>query len=482
MELVKSSNINLNYAAKIVEIKDFIKHPNPKCERLKCCSIDGYSIAVGIDTVPGTYVYFPIECAIDKTYLSANNLFRDKEKNADKEQSGFFEDNCRVKIIKLQGCPSEGFIMPIDSLYTWIEKVTSLKEIISNLKVGFEFDMIDDYSLCKKYVIKEVRMPGQPGEGGKITKKLKAKTSKLIDNQFRFHYDTTLIKKCPYVITPDSLISITEKVHGTSGISAYILCKTPVYKTMKIVSWITNHITIPILRVFGGRKTESNIDDEEYDYLWSSRSVVKNQYYNELVSGGYYGCDVWKYAHDIVQDKLTKGMTLYYEIIGYLPNGGAIQKSGGSVFDYGFEQPTIEVGKSYTYEYGKHYGIQVYRVTYTNPDGRVFEFSARQVQQWCEKNGLIPVKQYYYGYAKDLYKDLSVTEHWNENFMARLSNDANFYMEMNSPSCKNKVPHEGIVIKIENSLSQAYKLKCIKFLEKESKALDKGEIDIESES
>lgn len=52
----------------------FIKHPNPKCERLKCCTIDGYSIAVSIDTNPGTYIYFPIECAIDDKFLSANNL------------------------------------------------------------------------------------------------------------------------------------------------------------------------------------------------------------------------------------------------------------------------------------------------------------------------------------------------------------------------------------------------------------------------
>lgn len=97
MQLTQSPKFNRNYAAKIVEIKEFIKHPNPKCERLKCCTIDGYSIAVSIDTNPGTYIYFPIECAIDDKFLSANNLFRDKEKNADKGQAGFFEDNCRVK-------------------------------------------------------------------------------------------------------------------------------------------------------------------------------------------------------------------------------------------------------------------------------------------------------------------------------------------------------------------------------------------------
>ena len=60
-----------------------------------------------------------------------------------------------------------------------------------------------------KYVPKVALTPGQPKEGGKIRKKLK-KVKKVIDTQFRFHYDTTLIKKCPNVIHPDDIISITD--------------------------------------------------------------------------------------------------------------------------------------------------------------------------------------------------------------------------------------------------------------------------------
>lgn len=138
MQLTQSPKFNRNYAAKIVEIKDFIKHPNPKCERLKCCTIDGYSIAVSIDTNPGTYVYFPIECAIDDRFLSANNLFRDKVKNVDKGQAGFFEDNCRVKIIKLQGYPSEGFITPITYLYNWLTLIGKNNEVALSLTLWME--------------------------------------------------------------------------------------------------------------------------------------------------------------------------------------------------------------------------------------------------------------------------------------------------------------------------------------------------------
>lgn len=57
-------------------------------------------------------------------------------------------------------------------------------------------------------------------------------------------------------------------------------------------------------------------------------------------------------------------MTAYYEIVGYLPNGGAIQKLGGKAFDYGFEPPkSVE-----EYKYGENFGVQIYRLTYTNPE------------------------------------------------------------------------------------------------------------------
>ena len=36
-------------------------------------------------------------------------------------------------------------------------------------------------------------------------------------------------------------------------------------------------------------------------------------------------------------------------------------------------------------------------------------------------------------------------------------------MEENSPTCDNEVPHEGVVIKVENMKSEAFKLKCFNY-------------------
>jgi hypothetical protein len=438
--------------AKIVRINQFKPHTDPEVTRLKCCTIDGFNIICGIDSEPGLYVYFPTACCLNPDFLRFANLYRHKEHNADPEQSGMFEDNGRVKAIRLRGELSEGFILPVVMLENYILSVTNVELTCVE---GTEFDIVEHdgktFWINKKYIPKHTQ--GTPGSGTGKTSKQPKGIDKIIEDQFRFHYDTTLIKKCPHVINPKAIISITEKVHGTSGISAYVLCKQPLNWKQKIAKWLTGE------------------EFNKYDYLYSSRTVIKNQYYNKKAGNGFYGVDVWKYADDVIKPHLQKGMTVYYEIVGFLPNGGYIQKN----YDYGCVPPK----EGEKYELGKHFDIYVYRVTMTNVDGKVHEFSAKEVQQWCMFTGLQSVKEWYYGYAEDLYSDLAPSEHWNENFLQRLANDKQFHMELNSPSCANKVPHEGIVIKMENMKSEAFKLKCFKFLDKEGKELDNGEINIE---
>lgn len=455
MELSKSKKANINYLAKIVNIKEFRQHSNPEVTKLKCCTVDGFNIITGIDSQPGLYVYFPTACCINPDFLRYCNLYRHKELNNNPEQTGMFEDNGRVKTIKLKNELSEGFILPVVQLQNYILSVTN-KEI--EVEAGIEFDIVEhkgkEFWINKKYIPKNKRRQGRTTHNNQ-TKKVKG-LDKIIDDQFRFHYDTIIIKKCPNVIQPDDLISISEKIHGTSGISSYVLCRQSLNWKQKIAKWLTGE------------------EFNEYDYLYASRTVIKNQFYNKNVTPGFYGCDVWAEADKIVRPCLQKGMSAYYEIVGFLPNGNYIQKN----YDYGCVRP--KPNESYTSE--KHFKVRIYRVTLTNVDGVVHEFSTREVQQWCAKVGLIPVHELYYGKARSLYPEIYIAEKWSENFIERLANDENFYMEQNSPSCHNKVPHEGLVIKIENMRSEAFKLKCFNFLNIEGKELDKGEINIEDEA
>lgn len=461
MNLGKSKKANVNYLAKIVNIKEFSPHPKPTVERLKCATVDGFTILVGINSEPGLYVYFPAGCKINPQFLSYNNLFRHGDLNANPEETGMFDDNGRVKAIKLQDVISEGFLLPAVMLSNFITSVTNKGVLIQD---GTEFDAVLDgdkeFWINKKYVVHESNQT--QGSGSRPKKKAKG-FNRVIEDQFRFHYDTVIIKKCPYVITPDSWIHISSKVHGTSGISAYVLCKKKPRWTDKIFKFITKLVK------------DVRWNPTHYDYLYASRTVIKNPTYNPNVTPGYYGFDIWEEADKIVRPKLEKGMTAYYEILGFLPGFKYIQKG----YDYGY---VPDVSDKQPYQYGRNFGIRIYRLTYTNVDGKVFEFSPREVQIWSKEHDLIPVTELYYGRARDLYPDLNPDVHFSENFIDRLSNDKNFYMECNSPDCSNKVPHEGLVIKIDNMRPAAFKLKCFKFLNKEQQQLDKGESNIEDEA
>lgn len=460
MKLQISKNANINYLSKIVEIKEFIKHPDPKVERIKCAVVDGFIITVGIDSEPGLYVYFPVLSQINAQLLQYLNLYRNKTLNANSEKTGYFEDKGIVKAINLRGVKSEGFLMPIIDLQNFIIDQVNVELPVP--EPNTEFDEIEHdgktFWISRKYVAPVQRTPGSSGSS-KEKKKHKG-LDKIIDEQFRFHYDTTLIKKCPHVIKPDDIIHISSKWHGTSGISAYVLCHKVLSWKEKIAKWLTGN------------------SFDVYDYVYSSRTVIKNRFYNEKVTDGFYGCDVWKYADDYIRPFLIKGMTIYYEIVGYLPNGGWIQKN----YDYGCVPPTVFENGQVQYIQGKNFKVLVYRITLTNVDGQVHEFSAHEVQTWCKQRNILCAIEYYYGYARDLYPDVSIDDSWSTNFMTALANDKSFNMEQDSPECNNKVPHEGLVIKIENMKSEAFKLKCFKFLGIEQDAALAGETNIEDQS
>lgn len=453
-----SKKANINYLAKIVNIKEFSKHPNPEVTKMKVAHIGGYSISVGINEPEGFYIYFPTMSQIHSELLEYLNLYAKPELNRDATaKPGFFGKNGRVKAIKLKGYPSEGFLLPYESLNAWV--IDSVNQQLPEPEDGLEFDEISDGSksfwICRKYAVQQQRSSHPYDRKSRYDKKLK-KFDKLIENQFRFHYETEMLRRNPNVIRPNDLIQISSKWHGTSAISAYILCNKPLNWKEKMAKWLTKY-TFPV-----------------YDYIYASRKIVKNQYINPRVGNGYYGSDDFRvFANNYLKPYLTKGLTLYYEIVGYTTDNKYIQKE----FDYGCRP--MKLGESYTE--GIHYKIYIYRITYTNVDGIVQEFSAKAVQNWCAKNGLRAVNEFYYGYAKDLYPDLDIENHWCENFLEKLANDKNFFMEERSPECANNVPHEGIVIRVENNIARAFKLKCFKFLNKEQEALDKGETNIEDE-
>jgi len=423
-----SEKANKNYLAKIVKLITLNKHPN--ADRLQVAIIDFQNVITGLDAKVGDlYVYFPVESQINSEFLSATNSFRDKELNKDKEQAGFFEKNGRVRAVKLRGEQSCGYIVPIKTVEAFVKKDLSKY-------VGQEFDMIGDIQLVKKYVVKVSQTPRTSKQGKK------PRISRLVEGQVHLHIDTENFRKNAYKVKPNDTISVTYKVHGTSFWVSNVLVKKPLCPIRKIMKFFRLPVRV----------------DTEYDYVYGSRRVVKNEYETQQKQD-FYGYDLWGDIKEELKEFIPKGYTLYGECVGFTKDGKAIQKD----YDYGCVAPQKK--------------IFIYRITITNEDGFVTNLSTLEVEEFCKKFNLNYVPLFYYGEAGDMFDFREDDPNWTDNFVKALEKD---YNEKYCYICNNKVPEEGIVIRKESIFQfEAYKLKSFSFLERETKQLDKGEENME---
>lgn len=446
---------NPNYAAVVVEIKTIV--PLENCDNVHGAIIMGNQVIVSKNVNVGDIgLYFPLETQLTKEYLSTNNLYRKSlNLNVDSEdKGGYFDENGRIRCQKFRTIhKSEGLFMPIESI-----EFTGVKS--TDLELTNEFDELNGVEICRKYVVKTQKQSGLPGSGKKNRNMNEKMKDKLIENQFKFHNETGLLYKNSHIIKPDTLVHLSYKQHGSSGISSYVLIKRKLNLLQKFLV-----------------KIGINIPTEEYGYIYSSGKPksklpkgIVGRYKND--NGDFYSDDIWKETFEYLKEYLTQGLTIYYEIVGYTKTGGMIQ----SPYDYGCIPPITND----KYVYDINYKISIYRITYTNPEGKTFEFSPLQVQEWSKKMGLTPVYQLYYGYAKDLFitnnRNIPNYEEFGEKFMELVKE---LYNEKDCFMCSNTVPEEGCVIRIDSINFEAFKQKSLKFLELETKQLDKGVVDIE---
>lgn len=425
--LSTSKQANVNYLAKIVKIDNLRKHEN--ADRLQITTIDFNNVVVGMDTnLDDICIFFPVESQVNSNFVSFINGYRKKELNKDNEVAGFFEENCRIKAIKLRNEKSMGFVVPIQSLESFIGQ--KIEE-----EIGTEFDYVNDIKLVNKY---EIFKPGMATRNGRVEKRI----SRLVEGQFHFHVDTENLRKNANNIKPEDYISVSYKVHGTSSIFSRVLVK----RKLNLLEKIVKHLGV-------------TVKETEYDLLYSSRKVVKNEYETKDKCG-FYSTDIWGDVKNEIADKIPEGYTIYGEIIGFTKDNKQIQAG----YDYGCEP-------------GKH-KFQVYRITITNAAGQVINLSTAQIREFCERVGLETVHYFYEGFAKDMFPEIKGGENWSVDFVRKLEEQ---YTDKNCFMCKNEVPEEGVVVRKDLTFSfEAYKLKSFSFLEFESKELDKGEVDMES--
>ncbi len=436
--LNKSKNYNENYSAKIVKLGASRKHEG--ADRLLCWNIDFQNVITNLEYNEGDVViYFPLECAVNKSLISYIDGFQDKTLNKNIEIAGYFNKHARVRAVKLRGEHSQGFILPIDIINEWYKEISgsNIGVAITSECVGQEFDEINTTLICEKYIPKNLHVG--TGNGKQIKR---PKESKIIEGQFAFHFDTAQLVRNIHKIEPDTLISLSEKFHGTSVVIGNLLCKKSLNLWQKL-----------------GKKIGFDINDKQYDLLYSSRKVLKNSDLNPNANH-YYKEDIWGIAAKNIYPKLNKGECLYAEIVGYTSENSFIQ----GPYDYSCSP-------------GEHKLI-VYRITQTNVDGNIIELSIPQMRKRCKMLEVEMMKELYYGYAKDKYPEILNSENWKEDFINKLKEE---YLEQKCKYCKNDVWAEGIVLRIEGYEIENLKLKSFLFLEHESKQLDKEIISLEEE-
>lgn len=424
--------VNPNYCATVVGLKQFVDLDN--CDNVKSALIFGNSVIVSKSSQEGDLgLFFPVEVQLSPEFLGQNNLFRKAEwGNAKADEKGFFEQHGRVKAVKFRGHKSEGFFIPLSSL--------SYLSGLPLLTVGASFDKFGEHEICRKYVVKT----GHKGASTKQARQPRLEDS-IVDNQFRFHFDTENLRRNVYKIQPNDYISITDKWHGTSVVIGKVL-------TRRNLNFIER----------AARKLGIRVQDSAYGLVYSSRRVIKAVNGQEKAANHYYSEDIWGIVAREVEDKIPNGFTLYGEIVGYTPEGSPIQ-----------------TGYHYGCEVGGHKFL-VYRVTLTTLDGQVVELAWPQMKEFCVKYGVDHVKEMYYGKAQNISENMPPQEqHWHENFLARLQQQ---YSRDQDCPYNEDMPAEGVVLRVDRlNDCAAYKLKNFRFLEHESKMLDRGTVDIETE-
>lgn len=393
-----------------------------------------------------------------KKKIEFDELKKEIEENTSfiRSHVGFFNKTGRVRAIRLGGVQSMGYLFSLDELTKYNPNV---KNISINQYVGEDFDTIEDKMFIKAYVpfIAERR---QVSKVEKRNKKIE-RFDRMVKGEFSFHYDTQMFARCINLFKPTDKVVISNKLHGTSFICGKLHVKTPI--KLPFHKWIWNKF-VDLTGLFNAHRITDYV--VEYGNVTSSRTVIKNQYINKNVTGGYYGTDIWSEYGDLIYPFLDEGMTVYGEICGYITNSQKMIQKG---YDYGCDE-------------GENF-LMIYRITTTNEDGSKKEWNVQDVYDWAKKlitehteleKRIQPITIFYHGTLQDLYPDLSLMEHWHENVLEAMRNDKeHFGMEKKEPLCRNSVWREGIVVRKDNDdLAEAFKLKCMHFLKAEAVLMD----------
>ena len=371
------------YKAYITVLTNVRKHPN--ADRLLLADVFGNTVCVSTDYAEGEIgVYFPTDGQLSVEFAEKNNLVRKKD-DAGNNIGGYMDpDKRNVTAIRLRGEKSDGLFLPLSCLaYTGVDMDT--------LSVGTVIDgTVNGHDICQKYIPRINHRQGHVTDGNK-TRKHKVPTAPL----FAEHADTEQLAYNLGAFKPGDEIEITLKMHGTSQRTGYL----PVLKGYKrtLLDRLLRREGKPIY---------------DWGYVSGTRRVVLDSY-----EGGFYGDNQFREQHSkVFEGKLMKGETVYYEVVGFTSSGQPIM-SDASNKKLNDKEFIKQYGATTRFSYGCHPNgwnaedggynsgrnepqsdIYVYRMTMTNEDGFVVEYTPDFMRYRCEQMGVKTVPVFFRGH------------------------------------------------------------------------------------
>lgn len=433
------------YNAYVTTIKNVRKHPN--ADRLQLGECFGNTVCVNLDYTEGQVgIYFPTDGQLSIEFAEANNLLRKKDENGNNIGGYMDPDKRNVAAIRLRGEKSDGLFLPLTCLESFGD--------ISTLKIGDTINVFNGHEICKKYIPRRNPSRRSGGySGGNKTRKKKINIAPL----FMEHADTEQLAYNLSAFKPGDEIEITLKMHGTSARTAHL----PVFKGYKRTL---------LDRIF--RREGTPIYD--WGYVSGTRRTVLENY-----DGGYYGSNEFREQHSkFFEGKLWKGEEIFYEVVGFTTTGQPIMATADNkkLNDKDFIK---QYGKTTTFSYGcsptgegepedywddaktepsfvpivPQSDIYVYRMTMTNEDGDMVEYTPDFMRYRCEQMGVKTVLPFYRGFIPE---DVEDAGEWVKDI-------AEQFYDGPDPVGKNHI-REGVVVRILNRPKfTAYKHKNFSF-------------------
>lgn len=442
------------YCGYITNLKNVRPHPNADRLVLADCFVNTVCVAKDKYTEGQLGVYFPTDGQLSMEFCEQNGLLAVYE-NGVNVSGGYMDPAKRnVKAIKLRGEKSDGLFLPLECLaYTGVDLAT--------LKAGDQITIVNGKDICQKYVPK-VNPARTKNSGSKNPNKNAVKAKYQTTPTFFEHKDTEQLAYNLAAFKPGDEVEITLKMHGTSQRTGYH--KVHVGYKKSLLDKILRRDGTPI-----------------YDWGVANgtrRTVLKS------FEGGFYGSNAFREPHaKMFENKLWKGETVYYEVVGFTDTGTPIMATCNNkkLNDKEFVK---QYGDTTTFSYGCSptgtktlYGrddeglfsleqnvpqsdIYVYRMTMTNEDGDTVEYTPDFMRYRCELMGVKCVPVFWSGKipmnpgSKD---DPTITAgEW-------ILNKAEMFFDGPDPIGKTHV-REGVVVRIINRPTfAAYKHKNFSF-------------------